>query len=192
VLYLLRRLPGLTTEDYYALQAVNIILNGSSTGGRLRAASATLGLVNPIRSDLNLFSADSSHVITVISPASRVELAFSAVLQQLQLLHEGTVMNTRLLEQEVADARNNLLGQLLSRTESGAQIASFLLWADQHGFESVQPSDHLAMIKSLDKKRLLEAIDLYFIPRLTSLVAVGPEAVIRGQLEDFGSVEVIR
>jgi hypothetical protein len=39
---------------------------------------------------------------------------------------------------------------------------------------------------------MLEVIDSYYIPRLTSLVAVGPEVVLRGQLEDFGSVEVIR
>lgn len=190
--YLHRHLPGLQPEEYYQIQAVNLILNGRSTFGRLTALQMEQKLSTPIISSLQMSSLETSHMISADVPTSKTKEIIERTVGQLDLLHSGRVMNTRLLGQEVADARGNLIGQLLRQTETTEQQAKFMLWAERYGFPSNLPREHLNLIRKIDEQSLLETIEKYFIPRLNTMVAIGPSRMLRQQLRDFGDIEIVK
>lgn len=189
-LYLMRRLPAIPAEDYYPLQAVNQIFNGQSTFARLTALQVANRLPTPITSSLELRTGDSAHLITAQCPVNETGALFAAIMQQIEQLYGGTLLNSRLLEQEIADARNLLKGQLLRQTETPAQLARFMLWARSLGFKELLPGEHLKLVAALDKDRLLAVINTYLVPGLNSLVAVGPADRLRTQLSPFGETSI--
>lgn len=190
-LYLAKRLPPLDPETYYAVQAVNFILNGRSTYGRLTGSTVRLGLAEPISSDVQLQRGGSSWVISASCPAGRVGETLDELLGQMQLLHGGTIDNARLLEQEISDARNSLRGRLLRQTQTTGQIAAFALWSEWYGFPSPGVRDHLRLIDGIDEERLLELIAGQLAPEPDLLLAVGPAATLSRRLGELGEVEII-
>lgn len=188
---MMRRIPAVEPEQYYRVQAVNFILNGQSTYARLAALQVELKLNEAITSTIDLRGKLSNQVITARSPVSSADLFFGNLLSQLQTLYNGKVMDTRLLEQEVADARNFLRGQLLRNTESGYQKAYLMLWADGYGFSSVDPQYHLNLINGITNENLLEVIESHFQPVGYTLVVLGPANVLRTRFGSFGEIGVV-
>lgn len=189
-LFMLRRLPPLNPATYYETLAVNRIFNGQSTFSRLSALQVALKLKNPIYSAVELNTRESGQIITATVPAEESFNTLSEVMKQLQILYGGKLLNSRLLGQEIADARNFLKGQLIRRTEELDALGEFVLWAENAGFEKQLPADHLAMIEAISKENLLVVIDSYFVPALNSLVAVGPERMVP-QFEKNFKVEIV-
>ncbi len=190
-LYLAKRLPPLNPDTYYAVQAVNFILNGQTTYGRLTGSTVRLGQVEPISSDVRLQRSGSSWVISASCPAGRVGDTLDELLGQMRLLHGGTIDNARLLEQEISDARNSLRGRLLRQTQTTGQIAAFALWSEWYGFPSPWVQDHLRLIDGIDEERLLALIAEQLSPELDLLLAIGPAATLSRRLGELGEVEII-
>lgn len=189
-LFMLRRLPPLNSATYYETLAINRILNGKSTFSRLSALQATMKINNPIFSAIELNKKESAQIITATVPAKETYKALSEVMKQMQVLYGGKLLNSRLLGQEVSDARNFLKGQLIRRTEELDQMGEFVLWAEDAGFEKHLPTEHLAFIDGINKENLLVVIDSYFVPALNSLVVVGPTSMV-SQFEKNFKVEIV-
>jgi len=91
----------------------------------------------------------------------------------------------------VSDAKNSLKGGLMRRIETSEALARFILWSEGSGFESLDMTDHLSIIESLDKSRLLQEVQEHFDPSLYILIAVGPENALRRQFGSLGEIEVV-
>ena len=189
--FLARRLPAISQETYYPILAINFILNGQTTFGRLRGLQARAGLGAPLASTVQMQLGGSSQVISTRVSANQAGTMVDSIMAELQTLFNGMVGNARLLEQEIADARNSLLGRLARRTESTAQLAQFIVFSEAYGFSSYDAEAHRRLIRDLSKESLLEAINRHFSPELVALVAVGPSGTLRNQLSRLGQTRIV-
>ena len=190
-LFLARRIADPEPDFLYPMMAVNFILNGRSTYSRFVAAQIRSGLENPVTSTLKLRPGGSCQIISAEAPTTQAAEVLQNIRTVLENLHHGADETYRLLEQEVSDAKNSLKGGLMRRIETSEALARFILWSEGSGFESLDMTDHLSIIESLDKSRLLREVQEHFDPSLYILIAVGPENALRRQFGSLGEIEVV-
>lgn len=190
-LLLARRFDDPEADSLYPALAVNFIINGRSTYSRFVAVQIQSGLEMPVTSALKLRPGGSFQLINAVTPATKATEVLQNIRAVLESLYQGPDESFKILEQELSDAKNSLRGGLLRRTETSEALARFILWSESNGFDSPDVNDHLAMIESLDKERLLQEVQEHFNPSLYILIAVGPENILRRQFSSLGEVEVV-
>jgi predicted Zn-dependent peptidase len=173
--------PG--SEDIVAVQLMNQILGGGSMGRlfqNIREDKAyTYGAYSQYDSDelVGSFSANAS-VRNEVTDSSVVE--FIKEFKRLQ--------TEKVSEQELQDAKNNIIGSFGRNLERPQTIASFALNIARYNLPEDYYKTYLQRLGAVSADDILAASKKYINSDALIITAVGKAADIASKLEQFGEV----
>lgn len=186
-IYVLKNVPTLQPGDFYALEAVNFILNGAVEATRLGEINRLLAGAGAVSSNLDTRKSAPNMVIAANCRAGNALEVVSAIRAELEVLLRGALNDQRFSGQEILDARNHLFNRLVRQTHPPRNRNRFVLWAANYGFSNPLPEAHLQMIKNINRKDIERVVETYINrdPLVNSLLVAGPAEVLREQFEGW-------
>jgi len=174
--------PG--SEDIVAVQLMNQILGGGSTGRlfqNIREDKAyTYGAYSQYESDelVGYFGANAS-VRNEVTDSSVVE--FIKEFKRLQ--------TEKVSEQELQDAKNNVIGSFGRNLERPQTIASFALNIQRYNLPEDYYKTYIQRLGAVSADDIMAAAKKYIDSDALIITAVGKAADIASKLEQFGEVK---
>lgn len=164
--------PGLARShpDYHALSMVNLVLGGFGLMGRLGAVIREqhgLAYHASCRAASRLWAGE--WLATAGVAPRHVDQTADAIRREVERIREELVT-----EEELADARDYLIGSMPLRLETSDGIASYLLSCEYYGLGLDYVERYPGYVRSETRESLRAAARRYMDPEGFSLAAAGP------------------
>jgi zinc protease len=159
-----------TNPDFYALDVMNRILGGSAGLGRLfNYVRDVQGLAYEVRSSFLSGLGEGPFIARAGVNPQNVERAIQSIVSEISRLR-----NDGITEQELADAKDMLIGNFALSLETSAGIASILLNSEIYQLGLDYPERHRQIYRTITKEQVEQAARKYLHPEKLSLVIAGP------------------
>ncbi len=172
--------------DFAPLQVLNSILGGKFTSRLNLSLRERHAVTYGAYSRITGRSGPGPIVLGAAVANEAAGLALGEMLTELNRLREAPV-----LEEELADARDYLLGVFPYELQTVGGISRRLETLAVHGLPDDYFADYLARVEAVSATELLDCARALLRPEETAAVAVGPAAELQPQLEPYGDVRVI-
>ncbi|MBM3239832.1 insulinase family protein [Candidatus Poribacteria bacterium] len=159
-----------TNPDFYAVDLMNRILGGSAGLGRLfNYVRDVQGLAYGVWSSFSAGIGEGPFIATAGVNPQNVEQAIQSILNEISRLR-----NDGITEQELADAKEMLIGNFSLSMETSSGIANVLLTSEMFELGLDYPKRHEQIYRAITKEQVEQAAREYLHPEKCSLVIAGP------------------
>ncbi|HDK17035.1 MAG TPA: insulinase family protein [Nitrospirae bacterium] len=154
--------------EYYAVSVMNYILGGGGFGSRLmQNIREEKGLVYDIHSSFSANKYGGSFRVSLQTKNESANVAIEEVLNEMK-----KIMNGKVSDSELSDAKAFLTGSFPMRIETSGRIAGFLVAVEYYGLGVDYVNNYPGYINSVTKEDVLEAAKKYLDPEQFILVVV--------------------
>jgi len=165
-----------TAPDFYAVDVMNRILGGSAGLGRLfNYVRDVQGLAYGVWSSFSAGLGEGPFIAKAGVNPKNVERAIKSILNEISRLRDDGIT-----EQELADAKEMLIGNFALSMETSSGIANVLLNAEIYELGLDYPEKHGRIYRAITKEQVEQAAKKYLHPEKCSLVIAGPYAEQEG------------
>lgn len=176
-----------TDDERIAAGLMNSILGGGGFLSRLMSrVRADEGLAYGIGSGFALRRHPGPFGITTSTRAQEAGRVVDIVLEELERLRREPPT-----DEELRNARSLSAGRFVLGLETSAAIAGALVELDVYGLPRDSLDSYRTRLNAVSLAEVHAAARRLLHPDRMAIVAVGPVAVLRPQLERFGPVEVV-
>jgi zinc protease len=161
---------------------MNRILGGSAGLGRLfNYVRDVQGLAYGVWSSFSVGLGEGPFIARAGVNPQNVELAIQSILNEISRLR-----NDGITEQELADAKEMLIGNFALSMETSSGIADVLLTSEMFELGLDYPKRHEQIYRAITKEQVEQAAREYLHPEKCSLVIAGPYTELGMRNAEFG------
>ena len=174
--------PG--SPDIVTVRLMNQILGGGSTGRLFQNIREDKGYTYGAYSNY-----DSDELVGYFSANASVrnEVSDSAVAEFIKEFKR--LQTEKVGEQELQDAKNNIIGSFGRNLESAQTIASFALNIQRYNLPEDYYKTYIQRLEAVSAEEIMAAANKYINADALTITAVGKAADIATSLEKFGTVK---
>lgn len=152
------RVPSIGNEDYPKLMLLNIILGASGLSSRLfLELREKKGLAYTVRTSYEVYAKSSVFTIYIGTEPSNIQTSIDGFNEEM-----SKIKNIKVSEEELANAKNNLIGKQQFITETNSQQANLMAYYSISGFPYSYQKDVIEKIKNVTPDDLIECANKYF------------------------------
>lgn len=152
------RVPSINSEDYPKLMLLNIILGASGLSSRLfLELREKKGLAYTVRTSYEVYSKSSVFTIYIGTEPSNIQTSINGFNEEI-----SKIKNVKVSDEELLNAKNNLIGKQQFITETNSQQANLMAYYSISGFPYSYQKDIIEKIKSVTSEDLIECANKYF------------------------------
>ena len=152
------RVPSINSEDYPKLMLLNIILGASGLSSRLfLELREKKGLAYTVRTSYEVYSKSSVFTIYIGTEPSNMQTSINVFNEEI-----SKIKNVKVSDEELLNAKNNLIGKQQFITETNSQQANLMAYYSISGFPYSYQKDIIEKIKSVTSEDLIECANKYF------------------------------
>ena len=152
------RVPSINSEDYPKLMLLNIILGASGLSSRLfLELREKKGLAYTVRTSYEVYSKSSVFTIYIGTEPSNMQTSINGFNEEI-----SKIKNVKVSDEELLNAKNNLIGKQQFITETNSQQANLMAYYSISGFPYSYQKDIIEKIKSVTSEDLIECANKYF------------------------------
>ncbi len=152
------RVPSINSEDYPKLMLLNIILGASGLSSRLfLELREKKGLAYTVRTSYEVYSKSSVFTIYIGTEPSNIQTSINGFNEEI-----FKIKNVKVSDEELLNAKNNLIGKQQFITETNSQQANLMAYYSISGFPYSYQKDIIEKIKSVTSEDLIECANKYF------------------------------
>ena len=159
-----------TNPDFYAFDLMNRVLGGSAGIARLFGRVRDVeGLAYSVWSSFSAaFGEGLFHASAGVNPEN-VDKAIQSILNELELIASGGIS-----EQELADAKNLIVGNFALTLETNRGIIAVLMSSELYGLGLDYPARHESIYRSITRDEVNAAARKYLCRDRCSIAIAGP------------------
>lgn len=160
--------PSISSEDYPAISLLNTILGSSGLSSRLfLELREKQGLAYTVRSAYETYKLGASFSVYIASEPKNIQTCLSGFKKEIE-----KIKNEIISEEELEDAKNNIIGKRQFFTETNILQASLIGLYESEGLGYDYESKLIKKIQEVTKEKLQEVARKYFnTPKVLSILA---------------------
>jgi predicted Zn-dependent peptidase len=152
------QVASIDSEDYPKLMLLNIILGASGLSSRLfLELREKKGLAYTVRTSYEVHSKSSVFSIYIGTEPSNIQTSIDGFNEEI-----NKIKNILVSEEELHNAKNNLIGKQQFVTETNSQQANLMSYYSIFGFPYSYQSELIEKIKKVTPEELMECANKYF------------------------------
>ena len=152
------RVPQIGTADYARLMLLNVILGASGLSSRLfLELREKKGLAYTVRSSYENFANSAVFSIYIGTEPSNIETSINGFKQEIE-----KIKNVLVSEEELANAKNNIIGKQQFITETNSQQANMMAYYSIMGNGYDYQSQVIEALRVVTSEELKECANKYF------------------------------
>ncbi|HEU4384402.1 MAG TPA: pitrilysin family protein [Anaeromyxobacteraceae bacterium] len=177
---------GRSSPDYFPAVVANAALGGGFTSRLVETIRVNRGLSYGVRSRFGLGRAAGLWVFSSFTKAETTGELLRVALEEI-----GRFCDEGPSAEELARAQGYLAGLFPLSLETHDQLAAKLCDVELYGYPMDQVTGYAEQVRAVTAEACREVSRRWLPHAGGAIVAVGPAASIRRQLEPFGQVEVV-
>lgn len=160
--------PSLLSEDYAAITLLNTILGSSGLSSRLfLELREKQGLAYTVRSSYETYNLSASFSVYIATEPSNIETCLLGFKKEIE-----KIQNEIISDEELEDAKNNIIGKRQFFTETNVLQASLIGLYESEGLGYDYEGKLLSNIQAVTKEKIQEVAQKYFkTPKVLSILA---------------------
>lgn len=160
--------PSLLSEDYPAISLLNTILGSSGLSSRLfLELREKQGLAYTVRSSYETYKLGASFSVYIASEPKNIQTCLAGFKKEIE-----KIKNEIISEEELEDAKNNIIGKRQFFTETNILQASLIGLYEFEGLGYDYEEKLIQKIQTVTKEKILEVAQKYFnTPKVLSILA---------------------
>lgn len=152
------KVPQFGTEDYAKLMLLNVILGASGLSSRLfLELREKKGLAYTVRSSYENFAKAAVFSIYIGTEPSNIETSINGFKEEIE-----KIKNVLISEDELANAKNNIIGKQQFITETNSQQANMMAYYSIMGKGYDYQKENIEALRKITAEELKECANKYF------------------------------
>jgi zinc protease len=172
--------------DYEVVALMNYILGGGGLSTRLPSNIRTRqGLAYSVYSAFEYRKRRGAFYVNMETSNDKTAQALRSILAEIKRLQDELVS-----DEELSDAKSRYIGSLPFQIQTNGQKAFALVESEFYGLGLDYLQRRNERMKQVTQEDIQRAAQIYLQPDKVIITAVSKAEEVRGQLEEFGAVEV--